>query len=284
MTNTTLTRISGDEIKTNHFTYKPPKGMAIIYLYKCRIPETNEVFYYVGSTAQSIFERAGKDYNNYRMGLDAHTKFSEYLAKYGYAFITPIILYVVSEAERAQVEQEMINEYNAISLGFNTIRAVRLDATPVLTFADKQSNGYKKNNPLPCGDEDYALTIRHKDGTEEIATINKGAYERYYNGQALCFDRPGRKGQLCKQVRSISTKSGRTNKTMLSYIADDLGIRLCFGPAGPHVLTLDNIYVGSKNDRKTLRIFLKENPEYIAKVFYLTFGIWDTDDEAQATA
>ena len=93
-----------------------------------------------------------------------------------------------------------------------------------------------------------------------------------------------RKGQLCKQVRSISTKSGRTNKTMLSYIADDLGIRLCFGPAGPHVLTLDNIYVGSKNDRKTLRIFLKENPEYIAKVFYLTFGIWDTDDEAQATA
>lgn len=267
-------RINGVDLKVDHLTYKPAKGMVIIYLHTCRIPETDLVQYYVGSTKLPLIERIGLDWNNYRYGPDSKSKLSRYLAEYGWHFITSCILCVVPEETRAQAEQEAMEKYDAINLGFNSIRAVKVNPATIITIRDKHSNGYKKNNPIVNGAEDYSLTMRHKDGSVESVTINRGLYEHFYEGRALYLDTPGLKGHVVKSIASATTGSGRTNKTILNCLAEDLELKLKFGPAGSHVLTLDNIYVVGTD--LSVRIYLDQNPILIKKVSYLTFGEWDT--------
>lgn len=269
-------RISGESITVDHSTYKPPKGMVIIYLRECPNPETGEVYNYVGSTDGPLKDREGEFFVNYHYGPTTNSKLTKYLRRYGCYLIKSKILWVVPEALRATIEQEEMERYHAIDLGFNSIRAVKANATPILTIRDKHSNGYKKNNPTVNGAEDYTLTMRHRDGSVESVTINRGLYEHFYEGRALYLDTPGLDGHVVKSIPSATTGSGRTNKTILNCLAEDLGLTLRFGPARSHVLTLDNIYIAGL--KVSLRTYLDQNPALIKKVSYLTFGKWDFED------
>lgn len=266
-------KISGETITTNHMKYVPQEGMVIIYLHTCRHPETKEVLgYYVGSTDGPLKDRVQKLFSGYHYS-NTITKFMTYLLKYGCAYIESTILWVVPAEERAKVEQEEIDRYNALSLGFNSIRAVK----KVLCPAKKYNNGSKaseKNTPTEVSVESYQISCRHQDGSASSVTINKGFYEHYFSSLVLCLDTPGMKGQLTAHPK-IDGK--RTSKTVLRYLSEDLGINLKFGPEGCHMITLDNLYlVGT---RTSLRTFLDQNPIYIKKVSYLTFGEWDSTED-----
>lgn len=276
---TTFNRISGDKIKTDHMTYVPPEDMVIIYLHTCLHPETKEVLgYYVGSTNGPLGDRTQYLFSGYH-SMNTITKFREYLLRYGCMYIESKILWVVPAELRAVVEQEEMDRYHALDLGFNSIRALDANPTAVYTISNKESTGYKKNNPTVQGAEDYALTMRHRDGSIESVTINRGLYERFADGKVLCLDHPGDKGNLCKHISNPTTKSGKTNQTALSFLANDLGHSLKFGPAEKHVLTLDNIYLtGTGDTRISLRTFLDQNPMYMERVPYLTIGSWSAKE------
>lgn len=271
---TTDNIILGTDIKEDHRYYRPAEGMAIIYKYDCRIPETNITFPYVGSTKGRLIDRmGGEDYRNYAVG---NSKMAQYRDKYGYMFITPCILCVVPELMRDKMEQKYIDEFGALEDGLNTIRVVKEVPAQIPVLDNPTATGYKKNAPTINGVEDYALTIRHRDGSTEVVTINRGLYEQHYEGRSLFLDTPGEKGHVCISIKSDTTASGRTNKTMLSYLAEDLGYSLRFGPAGSHVLTLDNIYLtkNGADEYISIRNFLKQNPQCHNRVPYLTLGSW----------
>ena len=264
-------RIFGEDIKTNHKTYVPPEGMSIIYLQECPNPKTGEVFNYVGSTKDSLKVREGKLYVNYHYGPNTKSKFNKYLLEFGCYLIKSKILDVVDDEIRAQVEQEEIEKYNAIDLGFNTYRAVKEIACPAKIY-DNASKASEKNQPREISVESYQIVCEHRDKSVSSITINKGLYEHHFSKLVLCLDTPGMKGSL---VAHPMVNGKQTSKTALRYLAEDLELNLKFGPEGRHMITLDNIYiVGTKTN---LRSFLDQNPIYIKKVSYLTFGEWDAE-------
>lgn len=265
---TSYSRISGTEI-TGHKTYKAPEGYSIIYLHECHTPDTEEVFYYVGSTDGSIKERCGKLFANYHYGANTNSKFTTYLRTYGCHRIRSRILWVVPDEIRAIVEQEEIERYNALGLGFNSIRAVKETTCPAKVF-NNGSKASEKNQPTEISVENYQIICEHRDKSISRITINKGLYEHYFSNLVICLDTPGMKGTPEAHPRINGRK---VSKTILRYIGEDLNHNLKYGPDGRHTVTLDNIYLtGTKT---SLRTFLDQNPAYIKKVSYLTFGSWE---------
>jgi hypothetical protein len=277
MTSTVMSfkKISGADIKVNHRTYKAPEGMSIIYLHKCTNPETGEVFNYVGSTDISIAKRSGKLFANYLYGPETNSKFSNFLRTYGCYMIKSKILYVVDNELRAQVEQEEIEKYNALGLGFNTCRAVKEFMNPPKNYS-KDTKASAKNNPTEISVENLQLTMKHRCEPTDYVIMNKGFYLHYFKDTVLGLHTPGMKGHI-----SIP-KNAEGIRSALRYLERDLGVNLRYGPDGCHVFTLDNIYLVGR--KISLRTFLDLNPIYIKKVSYLTFGEWDTEERLETAS
>jgi hypothetical protein len=266
---TAFERISGEDIKTNHITYEAPEGMSIIYLHECPNPETGEVFNYVGSTDLSIAKRRGKLSSNYLYGPKTNSKFSNYLLTYGCYLIKSKILWVVANEIRAQVEQEEMEKHNALDLGFNTYRAVKEFMNPPKNYFNG-TKASEKNKPTEISVENLQLTMSHRSEIDDHVIINKGFYQHYFTDKILGLHTPGMKGHV------TMPKNSEGIRNVLRYLERDLGLDLKYGPDGCHILTLDNLYlVGTKT---SLRTFLDQNPIYIKKVSYLTFGEWDIDE------
>ena len=266
---TLLERIPGESIKTNHRTYKAPEGKSIIYVHECTNPETAVVSYYIGSTDISIAERCGKLFANYLYGPKTNSKFSNFLRTYGCYMIKSKILWVVDNELRAQVEQEEIERYGALELGFNTCRAVKEFMNPPKTYRSKELKS-AKNEPREISVENLQLTMRHRSEPTDYVIMNKGFHQHYFTDTTLGLHTPGMKGHISMPKNKEGIRS------VLRYLERDLGLDLKYGPDGCHIFTLDNIYlVGTKT---SLRAFLDQNPIYIKKVSYLTFGEWDVEE------
>lgn len=253
---------------TNHKTYEAPEYYDIIYIHRCYDPELKVWSPYIGSTDISIKKRCDTDFKGYTCNPDTNTKFAKFLRKYGYVNVKSEILRVVRTDLRASVEQEEIEKHNAISLGYNTYNAVKAISNPPKTYKNKAN---EKNNPTEISVENVQLTMSHKFEPTDFVIMNKGFYLHYFKETVLKLHTPGMKGHV--DVRYRCADGRITTKTSLRFLAEDLELDLKYGPDGCHNLTLDNIYiVGTKT---SLRTFLDENPEYIKKVSYLTFGTWD---------
>ena len=266
-----LTRISGEEIKENHRNYVPPKGMAIIYLLECYARDKDKTYYYVGSTDGSLLARQGENGINYIYGPKTKTKLSKFILKYGFLAITSRILWVVPEEYRAQVEQEEIDKYDAINLGFNSIRAVKeYIERPKKYATQSKEDKSARNKPTEVTEENLQLTIHHRDGSSSTVLMNKGFHQHYFKNVCLGLSTPGMKGH-------ISMPKGKDGiRSPLTYLSRDLGVGVKYGPDGPHAFTLDNIYI--KGTKTNLRTFLDQNPIHIKGVSYFTFGQWDTEE------
>ena len=269
MTNTTtlFTRIPGEDIKTSHWTYKSPEGMSIIYLHTCPIPGTDSVFYYVGSTNDSLKGRCKSDFSGYHYGLNTNSMFTKYLRKYGCFMITSKIICVVADEIRATTEQEEIERYSAEGLCFNTCRAAKEVMNPPKKYTASTTDNSVKNDPTEISVENLQLTMRHRSEPTDYVIMNKGFHQHYFSKVTLGLHTPGMKGHI------YMSKNESGNRCVLTLLERDLGLKLKYGPDGCHVLTLDNLYiVGTK---LSLRTFLDQNPSYIKRVSYLTFGDWD---------
>ena len=204
----------------------------------------------------------------YIYGVTTKSKLASFILKYGYKNITSRIMWVVSDEIRAQVEQEEIERYDATNIGFNSIRAVKEQLNPPkkYTTVDKSA----KNKPIEVSVENLQVVIPHKCTIDDTAQINKGFYQKYFKDKALSIHTPGMKGHI--QVTGYkNTKEGL--RYVLQYLERDLGKDLRFGPDGCHSITLDNIYL--TKTKTNLRTFLDQNPQYLKRVPYLTFGTWD---------
>lgn len=254
----------------NVWTYEPPEGYVCIYIHICYDPELDIIKCYVGSTDTSIKKRAGKNFKNYHGTATTKeaTKFEEYLNKFGCWFIKESkLLYVVPAELRGKFEQLAIEENNAIELGYNSIQAIIERKTANTRKFINKAN--EKNRPTIQGAEDVSLTFFHKDGSIDTATMNAGLYNAKYINKVLGLDHPGIDGSVV--LKDFTGK----HTTPLKELSNDLGIKLKFGPAGRHTITLDNIYI--VGTRTSLRVYLDEHPELLSRVSYLKFGVWDED-------
>lgn len=253
----------------NQLTYEPPEGYVCIYRHICFNPESNNYNDYIGSTDTSIKKRAGKNFKNYHgtaVNKEA-TKFEDYLNRFGCWHIKSELLYVVPAEFRGAYEQKAIEKYNALELGYNSIQAIIERKTAnTRKFVNKAN---EKNRPTIQGAEDVSLTFFHKDGSIDTATMNAGLYNAKYINKVLGLDHPGIDGSVV--LKDFTGK----HTTPLKELSNDLGIKLKFGPAGRHTITLDNIYI--VGTRTSLRVYLDEHPELLSRVSYLKFGVWEED-------
>jgi len=252
----------------NQWTYEPPEGYTEIYRHKCYFEDLT-FSSYVGSTNDSMKKRAGKHFKNYHGTAitKGETKFEEYLNEYGCRHIKSELLYVVKDELRAEYEQKAIDEYDAINMGFNSIKAIiERKTTNTRKFVNKAN---EKNNPTIIGPEDVQLTFKHRDGSIDVAVMNAGLYYSKYVNKVLNLDHPGTDG-------TVTLKDAfKKHTTPLQELSRDLSVALKFGPAGRHTITLDNIYI--VGTRTSLRIYLDQHPELLSRVAYLKFGVWDED-------
>lgn len=258
---------------TNHKTYRPPEHYHIVYKYETNV----EGAVYVGSTNGSIRDRRGKNGRNYIGGgaTKQETKFGEFIILNGWKSITSEkVIRIVREDCTPTVEQEEIDKNDAIALGFNSYRVVKETAEKPRTYSVIAGKGCAKNRPTEIGVENFQLTISHKDGSESLITMNKGFYRHYFEDIVLGLSTPGLEGHVTMSAATAKRFDG--HRCVLTLLERDLGIKLRYGPDGCHTLTLDNLYI--TGTKVSLRFFLDQNPMYIKKVSYLTFGQWDTEE------
>lgn len=256
---------------TNHKTYKPPEGYVSVYMHTCEDPVNKQVSVYIGSTSRSLRERCGSDFAGYTNNVRSSNKFATFLRRYGsYSVKKSEILRVVRADLRDTVEQEEIVKHSSLEHGYNTYRVVKEVALPPKNYMTDILNKSAKNNPTEISVENLQLTMQHRSAPTDYIIMNKGFHQRYFKNIILGLHTPGMKGHISMPKDKEGTRS------VLRYLERDLGLNLKYGPDGCHVFTLDNIYlVGT---RTSLRAFLDQNPLYIKKVSYLTFGEWDATE------
>lgn len=255
----------------NHKTYKPPEGYAIIYKHTCIDPTDKQVSFYIGSTSRSLKERCGSNFSGYTNNVRSNNKFTTFLRKYGsYSVKKSEILRIVRADLRDKTEQEEIQKHSSLDCGYNTHRVVKEVALPPKNYVTNTQDKSTRNNPTEISVENLQLTMPHRSEPTDYIIMNKGFHQHYFKNTVLGLHTPGMKGHISVPKNKEGIRSA------LRYLERDLGLNLKYGPDGCHIFTLDNIYlVGTKT---SLRTFLDQNPHYIKKVSYLTFGEWDTNE------
>jgi hypothetical protein len=167
------------------FTKKPKEGFAFIYHYWIEVEA--KTYHYIGSTVESLKNRAGANGKKYVTGSDTLygcPKFADFILAYGFNNFNAEILEEVPVNDRFIKENYYMQLYDSVHSGLNKISSSTYNRSAMAA-------SYKTNKADTYGD----LTVVHLPDSNSCIT-DTFIYKNYLTKYAFGLDHPGMAGRV----------------------------------------------------------------------------------------
>ncbi len=175
------------------FTKKPKKGYAFIYHYWIDIK--GKAHHYIGSTVDSLKNRAGAHGRNYASEHDTscgRPKFDDFIREYGFTNFNVEILEEVPVNDRFIRENYYINLYDSVNNGLNKISSSTYNRAEATTSC-------KTNKVDTYGD----TTFMHLPD-EDSCIMDTFVYDKFLPKYYFGLDHPGIRGYVsCRDKEGV---------------------------------------------------------------------------------
>ena len=187
------------------FTKKPKDGFAFIYHYWIEVKGTT--YHYIGSTVESLKNRAGANGRKYITDINSMygcPKFADFIMAYGFTNFNIEVLEEVPENDRFIRENYYIDQYDSVNTGLNKIRSS--------TYNRAEAAASSKTNKVDIYED---LAFMHLPDNESCV-IDAFVYNNYLSKYSFGLDHPGARGSVsCIDEEGI-------HRTMAGLIAKNI--------------------------------------------------------------